>query len=357
MKNRIPIFLFFLLFVQCNLLSQNIVSDNCAAISEFSDSEKSYKYFRNPIDCSIEVELFFPDTTGYIFLWEGDSTSKYLHSRKYKTFSNSIGITIKGIGKNKCCSLEFGIDFMNLIEFEFVQEEECKSSNLSIVNIDTNIYKILWYENDLNKKIIHPTYDPLNPKELKQNRMYFLNLTSKKSGCVFIDSISTNSLYNQLNDVDIAVEMEDCKISSGRISIDTLSFKGGQPPFYYEWSTLESTSSIRNLDIGTYGLTISDSYGCKLEKSFEVNPSKEFVKLKTMEHFCIDKDKHGSIEIETKLYNNELPFIDWTGPINSRGRKTKLDGLKPGIYCAYITYEKSMCSFEVCYEVLPEKCN
>ena len=44
----------------------------------------------------------------------------------------------------------------------------------------------------------------------------------------------------------------------------------GSGPFEIEWSTGETTSSIDNLNTGSYGLKITDSNGCEVSRNFTI---------------------------------------------------------------------------------------
>ena len=58
-------------------------------------------------------------------------------------------------------------------------------------------------------------------------------------------------------------------ISSADGSIDITTF-GGNPPFFYEWSNGDTIGNLNNAIPGLYFLTITDSLGCQLTLSGEV---------------------------------------------------------------------------------------
>ena len=58
-------------------------------------------------------------------------------------------------------------------------------------------------------------------------------------------------------------------ISSPDGSIDITTF-GGNPPFFYEWSNGDTIGNLNNAIPGLYFLTITDSLGCQLTLSGEV---------------------------------------------------------------------------------------
>ncbi|MAJ97741.1 MAG: PKD domain-containing protein [Flavobacteriales bacterium TMED288] len=58
-------------------------------------------------------------------------------------------------------------------------------------------------------------------------------------------------------------------ISSADGSIDITTF-GGNPPFFYQWSNGDTTGNLNNAIPGLYFLTVTDSLGCQLTLSGEV---------------------------------------------------------------------------------------
>jgi|GEM_PF-4073309 len=57
--------------------------------------------------------------------------------------------------------------------------------------------------------------------------------------------------------------------STGRGAIE-LHPNGGTPPYRYQWSTGDTTSAIRQLDKGSYRVTITDSQGCRAVFRYEI---------------------------------------------------------------------------------------
>jgi hypothetical protein len=56
--------------------------------------------------------------------------------------------------------------------------------------------------------------------------------------------------------------------SSGSVKI---MVTGGQAPYAYQWSSGSSSNQIINMAAGNYHVTVSDSFGCVINKSFTVN--------------------------------------------------------------------------------------
>jgi hypothetical protein len=65
------------------------------------------------------------------------------------------------------------------------------------------------------------------------------------------------------------IDSTSCTSSTGNISV---TVQGGTAPFAYSWNSGQNTSTVNNLNPGTYALTISDEHGCTLEQSFTLAP-------------------------------------------------------------------------------------
>ena len=70
----------------------------------------------------------------------------------------------------------------------------------------------------------------------------------------------------QATSVYATVTQINC-LGLGSITLDSLV---GSGPFEIEWSTGETTSSIDNLNTGSYGLKIIDSNGCEVSRNFTI---------------------------------------------------------------------------------------
>ncbi len=57
----------------------------------------------------------------------------------------------------------------------------------------------------------------------------------------------------------------------------TLNVTGGVKPYFYSWSNSLNTNKIQNLNAGTYSVTISDSNGCVLSRSYSISTPTKLV--------------------------------------------------------------------------------
>jgi len=56
-----------------------------------------------------------------------------------------------------------------------------------------------------------------------------------------------------------------------------LNVTGGTLPYTYKWSTCDTSSSLPNLCVGTYTVTVSDSTGCDTTLSIQINDSSSLI--------------------------------------------------------------------------------
>lgn len=94
---------------------------------------------------------------------------------------------------------------------------------------------------------------------------YTIGVTDSK-GC-------TDSTAFELIELQISVDAVDrnCLSANGQVFSNPTD---GFPPYFFDWSGpngfTANTKDIANVDIGTYTVTITDSYGCHLTESAEV---------------------------------------------------------------------------------------
>lgn len=92
--------------------------------------------------------------------------------------------------------------------------------------------------------------------------------------------------------------------SSGALTIHAL---GGTAPYHYEWSTLETDSSISNLPTGLYTVTVTDSLGCWDSTSVMI-----FQYDQPEINFDIPADNYcpniGSISIASTISGGQSPY-------------------------------------------------
>ena len=89
----------------------------------------------------------------------------------------------------------------------------------------------------------------------------FYNVTiTDANGC----TVSTAASVNQPQELTLSILSDDSGCPSGSGSA-TANIVGGMMPYQYFWSNGETTSTINNLDVGTYTVIVTDNNGCTIE--------------------------------------------------------------------------------------------
>ncbi len=128
--------------------------------------------------------------------------------------------------------------------------------------------------------------------------------------------------------------------SDGSISID--SVYGGTPPYQYLWNTGAIESSISNLPTGTYTVTITDSIGCELVQSIDVDLFTSLEELANREASILIFPNPAvdqiSVEVNSKQHGLiKLALYDVWGRLvriqeGGMRQNFELDALSNGVY-------------------------
>lgn len=95
---------------------------------------------------------------------------------------------------------------------------------------------------------------------------YTIEVTDAK-GCKKTDNYTISQPAEALNSSNVTTNVSCFGGSNAEINIDVW---GGTPYYTYAWSTNASTQDVSNLTAGTYSLTITDTKGCTINKTFAV---------------------------------------------------------------------------------------
>ncbi len=118
-------------------------------------------------------------------------------------------------------------------------------------------YTYLWSNGDINE----------DPQNLTAGS-YSVTITDD-NGC-------TATLLNQVVDepepISISIDLSvfgtfNVSCSDSQDGTAQAIAEGGQPPYSYNWSNGETISTLRNIEAGTYTVTITDDNGCTAEQS------------------------------------------------------------------------------------------
>jgi hypothetical protein len=124
------------------------------------------------------------------------------------------------------------------------------SSFIELYLSDSSNTEITWNTGDSSTYI-----DSLN------TGIYQVNLYDSIRECFYSDTIVINA--SDTLQIDITTSNLQCNNDSSGIIIASVT--GGVPSYQYNWSTMDTTSSITNLNIGYYSVQVIDSVGCIIE--------------------------------------------------------------------------------------------
>jgi PKD repeat protein len=147
-------------------------------------------------------------------------------------------------------------------------------------------------------------------------------------GCVITDSIMVG--VNEGLSINLTTNMPTCNgVNDGSITVnDTNSITG----LTFAWSNGDSTHSINNLGAGTYQVTVTDTLGCTIDTSIQLNPSNMLrLELSKIDESCMNLND-GAITANDTLDITGISFA-WS---NGDSTPTITD-LMPGTYSVTIT--------------------
>lgn len=151
-----------------------------------------------------------------------------------------------------------------------------------------------------------------------------------------------------ISDVDpVSVDLSSffdvaCKgASSGEVNIDV---SGGTEPYDYNWSNGATDSDLTAVPAGTYGVVITDAFGCIGSGSgFVVTEPDEALDATVV---TVPESAIGVNDgmVDLTVSGGDMPYVfEWTN-----GAETEdISGLQSGIYCATIT-DANGCVLERC---------
>jgi len=142
------------------------------------------------------------------------------------------------------------------------------------------------------------TVTGLHPDQYYHITIYDANL------CTVSDSVILNE------PATLNLELDYPKIicpgsNNGYITPDVT---GGTPPYSYEWSTGETTSSIENLTPGKYLITLLDANGCMMQDSVTIDSLKSYQDSE----ICLVtvNNENRIIVVWEKAYNQGIAFYN-----------------------------------------------
>lgn len=154
---------------------------------------------------------------------------------------------------------------------------------------------------------------------------YFITI-SDSMGCSVVSSV----IVHQPHNIQLEVSDVTCYgLANGQVDVEII---GGFPPFTYLWSTGETISSISNLDIGIYIVTITDAQSADHVYSATVVQPSLLQISPILAHVSCNAGADGAIDI-TVVGGTPSYYYNW-----SNGNTTEdIDSLIVGNYSLTIT--------------------
>ncbi|MBK8483518.1 MAG: gliding motility-associated C-terminal domain-containing protein [Saprospiraceae bacterium] len=161
---------------------------------------------------------------------------------------------------------------------------------------------------------------------------YYLEITDN-GGCKRLDTIvltEPTRLEIIENNIDTT---ESCQPGKDAF-IDVRGF-GGTPSYKFNWSTTDTTSRISGLSQGSYTLTLSDSKGCLITKTYTITQPNgpRIDSFKIINPGACPGDSTGSIEVVFTSGSAPINQFKWNVP----GSTAILNKLSTGWYIVTIT--------------------
>lgn len=152
------------------------------------------------------------------------------------------------------------------------------------------------------------------------------NYTNNLSSLNACDSVVNLILTVFDPEVNISAEDISCKSSNDGGAIATAS--NSLPPYDYQWSNQEITSSINNLPPGIYTVSISDGFGCIDSSTVEITEPDSLEYTSDILDVSCYENEDGQITVNptggTEPYTLSIDGISQTSNM--------VDGLAPGTY-------------------------
>ncbi len=142
------------------------------------------------------------------------------------------------------------------------------------------------------------------------------------NGCTGTTS-TTVTQPTPLSAVVNAVDVTCNGFTDGEITVNAT---GSTPPYSYTWSTGDSTQSVFNLGLGSYGVTVTDANGCQASKSGTIGEPAAVSITGVVTHLNCYGDLSGAIDISATS-GSGFTFL-WSNGSNSQD----LSGIAGGTY-------------------------
>ena len=160
-----------------------------------------------------------------------------------------------------------------------------------------------------------------------------------------VTAMDSTTYLSQPDKLGIAFTNTVISCANGNDAEATAIVTGGTPPYIYEWSTGETTSTIQNLIAGIYLVFVTDAKGCQIEGRVKIEQPNglEILPISVVAPTCFE-GSDGQIEVNIKGGNPPYRYT-W----NTGNKSTSINGLSSGTYRIEVTDTKGCKAF---YEVM-----
>ncbi|SHN17203.1 gliding motility-associated C-terminal domain-containing protein [Cyclobacterium lianum] len=215
--------------------------------------------------------------------------------------------------------------------FELCFAEDVPSLNLEVSG-GTAPYSYAWSHGATDKDLVDIA--PGN---------YEVTVTDAK-GCTLVQSFEVPVPGSPM-DLSVSGTLGVCSVNE-RGSAE-VTVQGGIAPYSFLWSNGATTSSIDNLNPGSYSVEVTDARGCVVREEVAIIRSRDLrISLEDIQAVSCFGAGDGSISIS--VMPDESPFsISWSNGIENQQTIT---GLGPGVYTATVTDEAG-CTTSVAYQI------
>lgn len=116
------------------------------------------------------------------------------------------------------------------------------------------------------------------------------------AGCAQITTIDIEQLT-----IDIEASVQNISCSENTLGTITITnIPRGTAPFNYVWSNGSNEPSIKDLNIGTYNVTVSDAAGCTKEASFTINEGQSIEATLSADEACLGESVEITVSSDTE---------------------------------------------------------
>jgi gliding motility-associated-like protein len=149
-------------------------------------------------------------------------------------------------------------------------------------------------------------------------------------GCDVAQDFTVNTSTN----LTATTTATDAACPSSPTGSATVSANGGTGPYSFLWSNNQTTSTINNLLVGVYNVTITDATGCAITASATVESSTNLSIIGTGTNVSCHNGNDGSIQ--TSIVTNALSTYtyQWTG---TNQTTPNINNLTAGTYTVTVT--------------------